>query len=62
MIAGLAWNGFVGKAFELFKEMPEPNVASWNAMIIGFAQKGFVDEALRIFNEMPQRDVFHGMQ
>ncbi|GLJ38244.1 hypothetical protein SUGI_0778560 [Cryptomeria japonica] len=49
--------GSVKKARELFDEMPQRSVVSWNVMITGYMQNGELDEALRIFEEMPQRDV-----
>jgi pentatricopeptide repeat protein len=57
MIAGYAQNGLVHEAQNLFKEMPERNVVSWNAMIGGFAHNGFVVEALQHFQEMSKPNV-----
>ncbi|XP_044478319.1 pentatricopeptide repeat-containing protein At4g19191, mitochondrial-like [Mangifera indica] len=39
-------------ACNVFDEMPQRDVASWNALLLGFAQKGFVGKVLRIFYEM----------
>ncbi|XP_057830926.2 pentatricopeptide repeat-containing protein At1g15510, chloroplastic [Cryptomeria japonica] len=44
--------GDIHKASELFTQMPQRNVVSWNAMIAGYAQNGFVEEALNAFNQM----------
>ncbi|XP_059067511.1 pentatricopeptide repeat-containing protein At2g22070 [Cryptomeria japonica] len=49
--------GSIHKAREVFDNLPQRNVVSWNAMIAGYAQNGHLDEGLRIFNEMPERDV-----
>ncbi|XP_068648503.1 pentatricopeptide repeat-containing protein At1g59720, chloroplastic/mitochondrial [Aristolochia californica] len=44
--------GSVRMAWQLFEEMPERDVASWNAMIFGFAMHGYVKEALDAFSRM----------
>jgi pentatricopeptide repeat protein len=49
--------GLLIEARNLFKKMPQRDVASWNAMIAGFGQNGLVDEALKLFKEMPEQRV-----
>ncbi|XP_057830817.2 pentatricopeptide repeat-containing protein DOT4, chloroplastic [Cryptomeria japonica] len=44
--------GSMNKAREVFDEMPERDVFSWNAMVVGYAQNGFVDKALETFKQM----------
>ncbi|KAM3731321.1 hypothetical protein ACB098_12G154000 [Castanea mollissima] len=49
--------GDLEKAKRLFNEMPQRNVASWNAIICGLVKLGDLKGARRMFNEMPERDV-----
>ncbi|XP_059069451.1 pentatricopeptide repeat-containing protein At4g21065-like [Cryptomeria japonica] len=44
--------GSIYKARELFDNMPQRNVVSWNAMIAGYAQNGYVEKALETFKQM----------
>lgn len=44
--------GHIKHALKLFDEMPQPNVASVNAMISGFSQNGWFGEALVVFREV----------
>ncbi|XP_059067251.1 pentatricopeptide repeat-containing protein At2g03880, mitochondrial-like [Cryptomeria japonica] len=44
--------GSIGKARELFDQMPQRNVVSWNVMIVGYAHIGFVENALETFKQM----------
>ena len=37
---------------QVFNEMPERNLVTWNAMISGYAQQGDADMALALFEEM----------
>eukprot|EP01018_Ginkgo_biloba_P000579 Gb_09654 [translate_table: standard] len=43
-------------ARQVFDEMPELDVVSWNTMIAGFVKFGITDVARQIFNKMPDRD------
>eukprot|EP01018_Ginkgo_biloba_P005712 Gb_21247 [translate_table: standard] len=63
-----AQNGNVEGALQLFQNMPEQNVVSWNAIVAGYAQaghtmtagyapNGHVDEALKLFGGIPQLNV-----
>ncbi|KAL5974179.1 hypothetical protein ACLOJK_030842 [Asimina triloba] len=42
--------GFVEKAKEVFDEMPEKNIVTWNSMIGGFAMNGHSNRAFDLFN------------
>eukprot|EP01018_Ginkgo_biloba_P029573 Gb_20749 [translate_table: standard] len=44
--------GEMEDAREIFEEMPERNVVSWNAMIAGYVQNGDGEEALKLFSQM----------
>ncbi|CAO2841613.1 unnamed protein product [Amaranthus hypochondriacus] len=44
--------GSITKARELFDDMPEKNVVSWNAMITGYGHHGLGNEAVSLFNKM----------
>ncbi|KAK7272818.1 hypothetical protein RIF29_13858 [Crotalaria pallida] len=44
--------GIVENAEQVFSEMPERNLVTWNAMISGYAHQGNVDMALCLFEEM----------
>ncbi|KAH9310400.1 hypothetical protein KI387_025435, partial [Taxus chinensis] len=52
MIAGYAQNDVLDEALKLFKQMPQPDVVSWNVMIAGYAQNGLVEKAVMIFKQM----------
>lgn len=47
----------IGVARQLFDEMSEKNVVSWNAMISGYTRVGQVGNAISLFDQMPERDV-----
>ncbi|KAJ7540196.1 hypothetical protein O6H91_10G005000 [Diphasiastrum complanatum] len=49
--------GCTEDARELFDNMSERNVVSWNAMIAGYAQNGLGKEALALFEQMKQEGV-----
>lgn len=59
--------GSIGKAFELFLEMPEKNVVSWNIMIGALALHGDGYRAIQLFEEMqvegiqPDKITFTGL-
>eukprot|EP01018_Ginkgo_biloba_P000403 Gb_07442 [translate_table: standard] len=44
--------GSIGDASLAFKQMPEPDVISWTAIIAGYAQHGHGEEALKFFCKM----------
>ena len=44
--------GSIENAEQVFSEMPERNLVTWNAMIGGYAHQGDVDMALGLFEEM----------
>eukprot|EP01018_Ginkgo_biloba_P039897 Gb_15476 [translate_table: standard] len=46
--------GFIDNARQMFDEISDRDVVSWNSMIAGYAQHGFGNKALKIFEEMQQ--------
>ncbi|PON47279.1 DYW domain containing protein [Parasponia andersonii] len=52
MIYGYSKLYGVGRAFDMFNQMPERDYVSWNTMISIFSQHGFVVESLSTFVEM----------
>ncbi|XP_077242720.1 pentatricopeptide repeat-containing protein At2g27610-like [Tasmannia lanceolata] len=44
--------GMAKDSFEVFTNLPEKNVVSWNSMIVGYAQNGFSEKSLYLFEEM----------
>ncbi|KAH9310530.1 hypothetical protein KI387_025565 [Taxus chinensis] len=50
--------GSIHKAQELFDNMPNRNVVSWNALIVGYAQNGFCEDALKLFELMKQSGTY----
>eukprot|EP01018_Ginkgo_biloba_P025618 Gb_32099 [translate_table: standard] len=46
--------GSIDDAGQVFNEMPERNLVSWNAMISAYAQNGHSKEALQLFEHMLQ--------
>lgn len=49
--------GEIAKARRVFGEMPEKEIASWNALVNGFAVNGCAKEALEAFLEMMREEV-----
>ncbi|XP_057835301.2 pentatricopeptide repeat-containing protein At4g02750-like [Cryptomeria japonica] len=49
--------GSIEKAQDVFAQMHQTDVVSWNTMTTGLAHNGFLEEALKLFNKMPRRDV-----
>ncbi|KAJ7563082.1 hypothetical protein O6H91_03G096300 [Diphasiastrum complanatum] len=49
--------GCIDYAHQVFKDMPERNVVSWNVMIAGYAQQGLGKEALALYEQMKQERV-----
>ncbi|KAH0463802.1 hypothetical protein IEQ34_006588 [Dendrobium chrysotoxum] len=41
----------------VFDQMPNKNVASWNAMLDGYVWSGDLESAYKLFNKMPDRNV-----
>ncbi|GAA0149423.1 hypothetical protein LIER_08598 [Lithospermum erythrorhizon] len=50
--------GSVDDARDVFDEMGERDLCSWNTLISGYCQMGRVEEARKVFDEMPERDNF----
>ncbi|RWV96977.1 hypothetical protein GW17_00040265 [Ensete ventricosum] len=44
-------------AEEVFENMPEKSLVSWNAMILGYGQNDRVEDALRLFSKMQWENV-----
>ena len=53
------WGGSNGVwyARQVFDEMGERSVVSWNSLLAGYIRCGDVDGAMRLFDEMPERNV-----
>ncbi|KAJ8768460.1 hypothetical protein K2173_021613 [Erythroxylum novogranatense] len=49
--------GEVDLARQLFEEMEERDVVTWNSMVFGYGNNGILDIALHFFNRMEERDV-----
>eukprot|EP01018_Ginkgo_biloba_P000474 Gb_25130 [translate_table: standard] len=49
--------GSIEDSYEVFKNMIERNVISWNAIIRGYAQHGYGKEALQLFEQMQRAGV-----
>ncbi|KAJ7948055.1 putative Pentatricopeptide repeat-containing protein [Quillaja saponaria] len=49
--------GCIDFARQIFEQMPERTLVSWNSIIVGFAVNGHADEAIKYFNVM-QREGF----
>ncbi|KAF3786147.1 Pentatricopeptide repeat-containing protein [Nymphaea thermarum] len=50
-------SGSIWDADQVFYEMPERNLITWNAMISGYSQHGYVNEALSTFEAMQEESV-----
>ncbi|KAL5544534.1 hypothetical protein UlMin_008318 [Ulmus minor] len=50
-------SGSAKSARQVFDEMGERNVVSWNSLLKGYIRCGDLDNALRAFDEMPERNV-----
>eukprot|EP00250_Pteridium_aquilinum_P018857 c24218_g22_i1 orf=333-1709(+) len=44
--------GLLTEAWEVFVELPNPDVVSWNALITGYAEHGFDEEAVLCLEQM----------
>ncbi|KAG6675827.1 hypothetical protein I3842_15G124400 [Carya illinoinensis] len=44
--------GDIDEAYDVFEDIAEKDVVSWNTMIAGYARHGFGKEALRVFESM----------
>ena len=49
--------GVLGKAREVFEELPVRDVVSWSVLITGYAQCGLSDEALKCFQTMQDEGI-----
>ena len=54
MIVGYAQNGSFGDALLIFRDIPQPNMGSWNAIIVWCPQNGVVEKVLDAFSQMQQ--------
>ncbi|KDP33320.1 hypothetical protein JCGZ_12869 [Jatropha curcas] len=51
-------NGLIKEAENMFEEMPQRNIVTWNSMIRGYFQNGQPPKALSLFAAMPERDIY----
>lgn len=49
--------GLTEFARELFTEMPEKNLESWNFVLSGYVKCGLIDEARSVFDKMVVKNV-----
>lgn len=49
--------GYLIFARQVFDEIPQPDLPSWNSIIHANAKAGMIDVARKLFDEMPQRNV-----
>ncbi|CAL9131616.1 unnamed protein product [Musa acuminata var. zebrina] len=52
-----AKNGAITAALELFRQMPEKNTVTWNAVICGLAHHGLANAALDLFHQLEREQV-----
>ena len=52
LIGGFIQNGDLESARKVFDQMPERNVATWNAMVMGMTEFEFNEEGLSLFSQM----------
>lgn len=52
-----AKTGLLASAHQLFDEMPQRDIPSWNSIIAGYARLGHLEEARLLFECMPERNV-----
>jgi pentatricopeptide repeat protein len=50
-------NGYLNNALDLFDEMPERDVVSWNTMISGLVSCGFHEYGIRVFFDMQRWEI-----
>lgn len=46
----------IENAHNLFVNMSQRNVVTWNSMILGYAQHGNLNKSVKLFQQMPERD------
>ncbi|KAM6542583.1 hypothetical protein CsatB_007030 [Cannabis sativa] len=44
-------------ACQVFDEMPERDVVSWNSIITSYMARGEIESAVKLFNSMPERNI-----
>ena len=49
--------GCIEEAHNVFDEMPQRDVISWNGIIFGYAKCGRMEDVHKVFDEMPERNV-----
>ncbi|KAL5726713.1 hypothetical protein ACHQM5_009729 [Ranunculus cassubicifolius] len=47
--------GSIEEAYDVFGEMPDKDLVTWNTMITGYAKHGFGKEALQVFESMKRK-------
>ena len=49
--------GRIEEERNVFDEMPQRDVISWNGIIAGYAKCGRMEDVRKVFDEMPERNV-----
>ncbi|KAL5824337.1 hypothetical protein ACOSQ3_020400 [Xanthoceras sorbifolium] len=56
LVCVYAKHGHVKEAHDLFSEMEDRNIVSWNVLITSYAEAGLCDKALEVFSQLEKLD------
>ncbi|KAL4190216.1 hypothetical protein AMTRI_Chr07g23570 [Amborella trichopoda] len=57
IVSAYGKNNDISSSRQLFDEIPEKSLASWNAMVSGYAQCGQTEDAIALFKHMQNQEV-----
>ncbi|KAI5070846.1 hypothetical protein GOP47_0015189 [Adiantum capillus-veneris] len=57
LVSMYAQCGALGKAQDIFNELPDQDIVSWNVLIAGYAEHGLGKEALNCYEQMKQSGI-----